>query len=422
MILILTQLAVAVLAGLGLTAIAEAAADPKARGRLQFWTGVLLAVSALALLTGLAGDTWHSAYASAAAASRPGMDTGAIEQGYRDFVADLVRVTFLAVVALGALFVMLAGRLKPAIAVALVGVVTLFDLLPVDTRLMKEVLGAPRELSAASEKDDVVDFLLSRKQVEDEFRVFPVREFQSNRYAGFALASLGGYHAAKPRIYQSFLDADDRRAMQSPIAWRLLNVRYIVYPGLLPPGMGLTEVFRGQNDIVYRFAGALPRATVVPTYRVVPESLQLAVFTDTTSDPAAVTWLAEDPGVHPVPGGTVRIDSYGLNTVKLTSDTPGPAIVRLADLMFPGWRVSVDGKPARALTADYMLRAVVVPAGRHSVVWEYHDPAFERGRAISLLAAALIALLFAGSWFAGRRKPGAGGAATAASAAGAAGG
>src|SRR5689334_24861961 len=54
---------------------------------------------------------------------------------------------------------------------------------------------------------------------------------QGNRYAGFALASLGGYHAAKPKLYQAFLDSG---LVQSPIAWRLLNVKYIVYPGLLP--------------------------------------------------------------------------------------------------------------------------------------------------------------------------------------------
>jgi hypothetical protein len=419
MVLILMQLAVCVLAGLGLTALAEAAKDAKARGRLQLWTGILLGAAAIALLTGLAGDTWHATYAQAAAASRAGMDAGAIEQGYRDFVADLVRVSFFALVSLGGLFLMLRGRLAPAIAIGLVGVVTLFDLLPVDTRLMQGVLGAPRELSAASEKDDVVDFLLQRKQQEPEFRIFPVREFQSNRYAGFALASLGGYHAAKPRIYQAFLDADDRRAMQSPIAWRLLNVRYVVYPGLLPPGLGLTEVFRGQNDIVYRFEGALPRATVVPSFRIVPADRQIAVFTDTTSDPANVTWLTADPGVKPAPGGSVRIDAYGLNTVKLTSDTPGPSIVRLADLMFPGWEVTVDGAKAKALTADFMLRAVAVPAGHHAIVWTYHDAAFERGRAISLTAAALIALLFAASWFGGRKKAGPGGMAAASAAAGA---
>ncbi len=406
MILILMQLAVAVLAGLGLTALVEAAADAKARARLQLWTGVLLGAAALALLTGLAGDTWHAWYAASAAASRPGMDPGAIDLGYRAFTGDLVRVSVFALLSLGALFLLLRGTLKPALAVGVVGAVALFDLLPVDTRLMHDVLGPPQQLTAAAERDDVVDWLVARKAQEDEFRVFPVREFQSNRYAGFALASLGGYHAAKPRIYQSFLEADSGRAVQSPIAWRLLNVRYVIYPGLLPPSMGFTEVFRGQQDIVYRFPEALPRATVVGAFKIVPRDQQLARFTDATSDPAAVTWLAEDPGIQPLPGGSVKIDSYGLNTVKLTSDTPGPSIVRLADLQFPGWRVTVDGKEAKALTADYMLRAVAVPAGRHAIVWEFHDPAFERGRMISLLAAALILALFAAAWFGKKRATG----------------
>ena len=66
---------------------------------------------------------------------------------------------------------------------------------------------------------------------------------------------------------------------------------------------------------------------------------------------------------------------------------------------------------------DHRTEGWVVPAGRHAIVWEYHDPAFERGRAVSLLAAALIALLFAGSALSGRRKRGAGDTAMAATAA-----
>ncbi|MEP7028042.1 MAG: hypothetical protein ABI960_05560, partial [Candidatus Eisenbacteria bacterium] len=180
--------------------------------------------------------------------------------------------------------------------------------------------------------------------------------------------------------------ADSGRAVQSPIAWRLLNVRYVVFPGILPPTMGLTEVFRGQQDIVYEFKAALPRATLVPSFRIVPHDQQLALFSDPASDPAEVTLLSEDPGVRPAPGGTVTIDEYGLNRVRLTSDTPGPSIVRLADLSFPGWGVTVDGKPAKSLTADYLVRAVAVPPGRHAVVWEFHDPAFERGLWISILS------------------------------------
>ncbi len=393
MILILLQLAVAVLAALGLTAVAEAVADPARRKRMLLWTGVLLGVTALGLLSGMMGDAWRGAYTAAAQAGRPEMSPAAIDVGYRAMSSDLVRVTFLALVALFALFAALRTWIKPGVAIALVGVVTMFDLLPIDTRLMQDVLGAPTTLSAASERDDVIDYLVAQKP-KGEFRVFPVREFQSNRYAGFALASLGGYQAAKPRLYQSFLDADSGRARQSPIAWRLLNVRYIVFPGILPTSMGLTEVFRGQQDIVYEFPGALPRATLVPSFRVVPHEQQLALFSDPNSDPAQVTLLSEDPGIQPQPGGTVSIDEYGLNRVRLTSVTPGPSLLRLADLSFPGWTVTVDGKAAKGLTADYLVRAVAVPAGTHKVVWEFHDQAFERGLWISIVAFVLILGLY----------------------------
>jgi hypothetical protein len=405
MILILLQLAVAVLAALGLTAVAEAAADPARRTRMLRWTGVLLAVTAILFVSGLMGDAWRDAYTRAALASRAQMDASAIDVGYKGFVADLVRVTLLALVGLGALFATLKSWIKPAIAIGIVGAVTLFDLLPVDTRLMKDVIGPPTVLTAAGERDEVIDFLVAQKP-RGEFRIFPVREFQGNRYAGFGLASLGGYHAAKPKLYQSFLDADERRLVQSPIAWRLLNVKYIVYPGLLPPSFGLTEVFRGQQDVVYEYAGALPRATLVPAYRIVPHDRQIQAYSDTTSDPATVTLLAEEPGVTPVPGGTATIDRYGLNKVELSTDTPGPSILRLADLAFPGWKVTIDGREAKALVADYMLRAVAVPAGRHKVVWEFHDPAFERGLRISLASFAAILLMYLVPWLlARRRKP-----------------
>jgi hypothetical protein len=323
------------------------------------------------------------------------MSPPAIDAGYRGMASDMVRVSFLALIALGALLAALRSWIKPGVAIALVGVVTLFDLLPIDTRLMQDVLGSPQVLTAAGERDDVVGWLEAQKKPGDEFRIFPVREFQSNRYAGFGIASLGGYHAAKPKLYQTFMDADSGRAMRSPMAWRLLNVRYIVFPGLLPPSMGLTEVFRGQQEIIYRFDGALPRATLVPSFRVVPHDAQLALFSDSAaSDPAQVTLLSEDPGIKPQPGGTVMIDQYGLNQVRLTTDTPGPSILRLADLSFPGWKVTVDGKEAKSLTADYLVRAVAVPAGKHSVVWEFHDVAFERGLRISIGAFVLILLLF----------------------------
>src|SRR5258706_13188413 len=140
MILILLQLATALLAALGLTAVAEAAKDPGRRGRMLVWTSVLLGLAVLAFLSGVLGDTWREAYTRAAQAARPEMTSPAIDAGYRGMASDLVRVSFLALIALGALVATLKAWIKPGVALALVGVVTLFDLLPIDTRLMQDVI------------------------------------------------------------------------------------------------------------------------------------------------------------------------------------------------------------------------------------------------------------------------------------------
>ncbi|MGH7724690.1 MAG: hypothetical protein ACREOU_04615 [Candidatus Eiseniibacteriota bacterium] len=393
MILIVLQLATAVLAAFGLSAFEEAVHDERLRKRMFLWTGLVTAAVALFWLSGLVGDTWSESYAKAAHASRPDMPAAAIDAGSRAMRGDLVRVGFLALLALSTLLASLRGIGRPAWAAAAVGIVTLVDLAVVDYRLMAPVLGPPRQIAAGAERDDVVDFLVSKK-TEGEFRIFPVREFQSNRYAGFAIASLGGYHAAKPRRYQTFLDADSGRAASSPAAWRLLNVRYIVYPGLLPETMGFVEAFRGQQQVVYEFPGALPRATLVPTYRVATEDEQLRAISDPAHDAALVTLLDQPPGVEPVPGGSVRIVEYGLNRVRLESDTPGPALIRLSDLAFPGWEVRVDGQEAKALIGDYLCRVVAVPAGKHAIAWEFKDPALARGLAISLAALAVILALY----------------------------
>jgi hypothetical protein len=304
-------------------------------------------------------------------------------------------VGLFALAILAAVLGALRGLWRPEVAAAVAGLVTLIDLTVVDRRLMAPVLGEPRFATAASERDDVIDYLLEQKG-QGEFRIFPVQDFQSNRYAGFAIASLGGYHAAKPKRYQTFLDADSQRAVSSAVALRLLNVRYILYPGLLPPNMGLTEAFRGTAQIVYRNPSALPRATLVPAYRVANEEAQLAIFRDPTHDPGQVTLVSEDPGIRPVPGGTATIRNYDLNRVVVETDAPGPSLLRLADLAFPGWEVTVDGRTAKSLTADFLCRAVALPAGRHTVVWQFRDPALRTGLVLSGLAlVAILGLYFA---------------------------
>jgi uncharacterized membrane protein YfhO len=74
-------------------------------------------------------------------------------------------------------------------------------------------------------------------------------------------------------------------------------------------------------------------------------------------------------------------------------------VLRLADLWYPDWKVTVDGRPAVLLRADHALRAVAVPQGRHKVTFRFASGAFQGGLWLSIGSAVVaLALLGAGWW------------------------
>jgi hypothetical protein len=162
---------------------------------------------------------------------------------------------------------------------------------------------------------------------------------------------------------------------------------------------------------VFELPRWLPRATVVGAYRVVsPAKAILDSVASDTHDPAAVTLLEKDPGLTlgPVAGAAATITRYGLNDVTVDVETPGPALLRLADLWYPDWRATVDGTPAEILRADYLLRAVAVPAGRHTVRFTFDSPAVRSGLIVSVVSLVAALGLLAAGWLTGRRRAAAG--------------
>ena len=124
-----------------------------------------------------------------------------------------------------------------------------------------------------------------------------------------------------------------------------------------------------------------------------------------THDAATFTWLEKDPHLTfgPVDNARAAISRYGLNDVTIETESRGPALLRLADLWYPDWVAEVDGKPVEILRADYALRAVPIPAGRHRVEFHFRSPAIRRGLTLSLVSLGLaLALLAAG--ILGRRR------------------
>ncbi|HXE46527.1 MAG TPA: YfhO family protein [Conexibacter sp.] len=178
----------------------------------------------------------------------------------------------------------------------------------------------------------------------------------------------------------------------------LLGVRYVVAEpkAAPPPGGELSYAYRGGDAAVLRNALAAPRAFVADRVELAAgEPREIATVTSPRFDPrrdavARRDELAVAPPPSSVPG-TVRVMRDANASVTLRALLPHRALVVLDDAWAKGWSVAVDGRPARALQADVVMRGVMVPAGTHEIVWRYRVPGLRLGLLMSV--AGLLALL-----------------------------
>jgi hypothetical protein len=176
---------------------------------------------------------------------------------------------------------------------------------------------------------------------------------------------------------------------------------------------GLHVVYNGPDATIYANAGALPRTWLVDDQQVVPdENAALARLVSPSFDPRravltgrALPGLARVPtGGAPRPSpGTARIVHYGTEQVTIESRSRRPAELVLSDTYYPGWRVAVDGRPARIDRVDGLFRGVPVPAGTHRVEFTY-DPASYRTGVIVTIVATLAVVTAAVVGFERRRR------------------
>lgn len=121
-------------------------------------------------------------------------------------------------------------------------------------------------------------------------------------------------------------------------------------------------------------------------------------------DLSRIAILEEDPGIEPSgsseSNGTATYTSLGPQAARVEVVVPAPAIILIRNAFDPNWRASVDGRPVRLLSADYVVQGVAVPAGAHIIELGYDDPTVGLGLVGSGLA---LAGLVGSAWFLRRR-------------------
>ena len=173
------------------------------------------------------------------------------------------------------------------------------------------------------------------------------------------------------------------------------NVKYWIEPNTVT----IEDVTHKKLDVL---DGALPRAFMVPTARQGKDPQLLNTYYDTSFDPLHEVLLSEPAAVEENHNpsdfaGSIEGIHYSLNQVVVQTRQNGTGFLVLLDAWFPGWTVTVDGKPEHIFRANHFYRAVRMEAGEHTIAFAFEPVGFRMGSLITEVTTVLI--IFFMAWF-----------------------
>lgn len=314
-----------------------------------------------------------------------------------------------AVIAAGVLLLWLhaGGKLSGTVLTAGIALLCIVDMWSVNKRYLND-----SQFVAASTRTDnfkltaADTFILQDKSLNYRVLNFASDTFNENN-TSYHHKSVGGYHPAKLQRYQDMIErhiAPEMRVVaQEAVAaegrmdsvdagkfriLNMLNTKYFIFPTaqgqttpiLNPHAYGnawfVQEVdyVAGANEEMAALHTILPTRTAVVDARF-KESLHNA--TEVEKDSTSV----------------IRLVSYEPNRLVYETENPHPGIAVFSEVYYPeGWYAAIDGTPAEIARANYILRAMYVPAGKHTIEMRFDPQSLHVTERISYAALALIVL------------------------------
>ncbi|GAB1431339.1 YfhO family protein [Ignavibacteria bacterium] len=426
MSLALMQFAVPILAGYGITAT-ENWREKLTPNRKKVLLGGIIAGGLFLFAAVLHSGFGEDSYAEAVKAS------GKIQTELVDFIvasatSDMYATSIIALGGAVLVFLYAAGKLNRTIFVVGLALLIAGDLWRVDYRGMEVLKGKLRETEFRT--PEFVEFL--KQDSGENSAPYRVADYvylltgKTNVPAYFRLQNVHGYHSAKLRVYQDLLDVAGNpqqepqggagSAIINPFLLNLLNVKYMISPQPLFEGM--SPVFESSVNmqgmgavptLVYRNDGVLPRAFFVDSAEVQPDGMAiLQHIRNGDFNPRQKAFVEEplDKQIQPpAAGATAHVTDFRNEYIGIDVTSTGNNLLIISEVYYPEWRAYLDGQEIPIHKTNFVLRSVVVPAGKHKLELKYESPNFNLGKSLSLWANILtVALGAVGIFLAIQRK------------------
>ena len=312
------------------------------------------------------------------------------------FKSDLLRSFVFIAAAAAVLWFYLKNKLASQTAVLAVGFLVVTDLFFIDKNYVNgDDFLAAREVEMPFQETPADGQIL---QDTTHYRVFEVDGNLSSSRASYFHHSIGGYHAAKPRRMQQLFDYQITKNNMEVL--NMLNVKYII------------QTDEKGNELPLQNPDINGNAWFVSAVKWVNSAnAEMKALSQLDSKNTAIvnktefgTLLTERSFAKDSTASIQAID-YKPNAIRYQSQNAQKGLAVFSEMYYAeGWNAYIDGKKTPHIRVDYVLRALEIPAGNHTVEFKFEPEVVQKGSAIALYSSAGMLVLIALGLYYERRK------------------
>jgi hypothetical protein len=298
------------------------------------------------------------------------------------------------------------GKTAATVVSAGMAILILADLWTIDRRYINDA-SYTREKPEEMYRESVADSEILKDT--DSFRVLGLNDPWQNTDVSYFHHSVGGYHAVKLRRYQELIEHRLNREYQQIISafqnarsfediyptlaaspsLNMLNTRYIIYSAEQPP---LRNPFALGNCWFVQSLEIVDNADAEIAALNVIQPQEMAIIDR--------RFVAEVQSFTPRQdsAATIVLENYRPNRLTYKSRASTEQLAVFSEIYYqPGWKVRIDGQEASHFRANWILRALRVPAGEHTIVFEFLPEQYIAAAYVSSIGSFLILLLLIGA-------------------------
>lgn len=345
----------------------------------------------------------------------PGWLTTALIADRKDLLkTDTFRSLIFVMLSAGIIFGFIYEKIKVNQVIIILGLLIVLDLWTVDRRY----LNAERFEKPVMIQKSFAPTLADQAILQDKsyYRVYNRNgaTFNDNSPTSYFHKSIGGYHGAKLKRYQEFVDTTLSRnfglidasaaqaksieefqaAFKNATGLNMLNTKYLIYNPEVPPLVNpyaLGNAWFVEKPLFVENANQELSATnhFDPSKEV--------LIDNSFKDQIAKTF-------YPVlENEKIELVSYQPNELIYKSSAREEKLAVFSEIYYPaGWKSFIDGKESKYFRTNFLLRGMVVPAGDHEIKYVFEPASYITGNKISLASSLLLILLIAGYFVYGK--------------------